>query len=293
MTKQEKIEQAQARIKVSQEKDELKYNWTYDKNFHDALFIALNMEIGKAYVFLNSDYWNQPYTITKRNKRIFIAEMEGRFHILNFQQATNQIKGERPVMVGEMFSTKREEDLNMMLFNFKRYRGKYKGLEINENDVLTAGGKNVRRYFGKGENKSTHFSFQWAKFPLDNRYYFSTHCNMGNGGGGGGPLTFNAYDMSFKTESECITYCINDLIKDFSKETKYQFVTKYLNELLDYLKMGIEIEHITGDLYEDAEIMPFEVIGKGKNLLKIEVDENESDEESEEIEVYENQLALF
>ena len=82
MTIQEKMEQAQERIKASQLKDELKYQSTYDKNFHDALYIALHMEIGKEYTFLNSDNWYQPYTITKIKKKDFYSENpRGFYHI--------------------------------------------------------------------------------------------------------------------------------------------------------------------------------------------------------------------
>ena len=147
MTTQEKIEQAQERIKVSQLKDELKYQSTYDKNFHDALYIALHMETGKEYTFLNSDHWYQPYTITKMKKRIFIAIIQEGFIVLNLKQAINYIKGGRPVIEGEMFSTSREQDINKMLFNYNRYRGNYKGFKANDCGVVKEGAKTVMRYF--------------------------------------------------------------------------------------------------------------------------------------------------
>ena len=290
MTVHEKMEQAQERIKASQFKDELKYQSTYDKNFHDALYIALHMEIGKEYTFLNSDQWYQPYTITKMKKRIFIAKIKEGFIVLNLKQVINYIKGGRPVIEGEMFSTNREQDINKMLFNYSRYRRKYKGLEINDCGVVTHGAKIIRRYFGKSGYNTIQFQYEWAKYPLDERYYFAICVNNG-----GGPLTFQYYDISFRTEQECINHCVKYLIERYSeKEEKNGTVIKYLKDLQNYYQMGIEVKYITESKW-DEPLHDFEIIGKGKFVSKAEVveDEEEENEEQTEVETDQNQLSLF
>ena len=278
MTTKEKIELSQERIKASQLKDELKYESTYENNFHDALYIALHMEMGKEYTFLNSDHWYQPYTITKIKKRIFIAKIQEGYIALNLKQAINYIKGGRPVIEGEMFSTVRKQDINMMLFNYNRYRGKYKGLEINDCGVVTNGSNTVRRYFGKRQYMDTHFEYQWVKYPLNNRYYIAITCNNG-----GWAVGFNHYDKNFKKEKEAINYCLEYLLSCYSKEEKkYSHVIKYLKDLQNYRAMGIEIRYIKENKW-DEPMKDFEFVGKGKMLSAVKVDENEDlAEESEE-----------
>jgi hypothetical protein len=292
MTTKEKIEQAQERIKASQLKDELKYQSTYDKNFHDALYIVLHMEIGKEYTFLNSDRWYQPYTITKKTNRIFIANIQDGFIVLNLKQAINYIKGGRPVIEGQMFSTNRQQDINIMLFNYRRYRGKYKGFIVNDCGVVTGGAKTVRRHFGKESYTSISFEYQWVKYPLDNRYYYSISALNGSS-----PLSCEYYDESFKTEKECLNKCIEETITRFENaENKYEKVINYLKDLKQYYQMGIEVKYITENKW-DIPLKDFEVIGKIKYKVKEErpVDE-EQEEDEEETPTDDNtsdQLSLF
>src|ERR1035437_3496816 len=277
MTTQEKIEQARERIKASQLKDELKYESTYDKNFHDALYVALHMEAGKAYTFLNSDNWYQPYTITKMRKSVFVAEIRNGFIVLNLKQAINYIKGGRPVIEGEMFSTNRKQDINMMLFNYNRYRGKYKGLEINDCGVVTHGAKTVRRYFGKESYTSISFEYQWVKYPLDNRFYYAISALNGSS-----PLSCDCHDKSFSTETECIKECIENTIKRFETvDFKYKNVINYLNDLKNYYQMGIEVKFITENKW-DEPLNASEVIGKIKYKTKETIHFDEDAKETEE-----------
>ncbi len=294
MTTQEKIEQAQERIKVSQLKDELKYQSTYDKNFHDALYIALHMETGKEYTFLNSDHWYQPYTITKMKKRIFIAIIQEGFIVLNLKQAINYIKGGRPVIEGEMFSTSREQDINKMLFNYNRYRGNYKGFKANDCGVVIEGAKTVRRYFGKESYTSIAFEYQWVKYPLDNRFYYAISCLNSSS-----PLSCEYYKTSFETEIECLNDCIENTIKRFeTANNKYKNVINYLNDLKNYYQMGIEVKYITENKW-DEPLNDFEVIGKikykTKETIRFDEDAEETEEDTDTIteDTDQNQLSLF